>query len=398
MIPNIRKQYNESFTEIKYQQMLAELEKDYPNSIEFRIAETPLFLDIETKHRFLKAGDDICAFITSKDFQTKTANAIHSVNTPPNESPLPECIVMDFAISQDSEQKIIPKLIELQGFPSLFAFEVIHDQAFRKHFDIPNGYATYLNKYDSASYLAHLERIIKGTENKHTVLLELFPHQQKTKIDFYYTQHFFDIPIVCVSEIYTIGNKLFYKRNNHTYPIERIYNRVVWDELPKQSVAIQEKAKLLLQDLAIEWVCHPNHFYRISKYLMPFLKCDSVPSTKFLSALKAIPNDLENYVLKPLFSFAGQGVIIDITPSQINEIKDPENWILQEKVVYAPIVQTPTGNAKAEVRLFYFLNKATGKYIATCNLARISKGKMIGVSYNNTATWVGGSIVYFETN
>lgn len=396
MISNIRKNYIDSFTEIKYHQMLDDLVTNFPNSIEFRIAETPLFLDAESKNRFIKAGDEICNFIISKDFQDKTANAINNISTPPNETPLPECIVMDFAITQDQEQNIIPKLIELQGFPSLFAFEVIHDQSIRKNFEIPTGYSPYLNGYDTETYLSELGKMIMGTEGKHTVLLELFPHQQKTKIDFYYTKQFFNIPIVCISEIFTVGDKLYYQQNGTHYQIDRIYNRIVWDELPKQTIEIQEKAKLLLQNLAIEWVCHPNHFYRISKYLMPFLNTPSVPSTRFLSTINELPNDLENYVLKPLFSFAGQGVMIDINPEQIKAIKDPENWILQEKVKYAPIVQTPTGNAIAEVRLFYFLNKITGKYVATCNLARISKGKMIGVGYNNTATWVGGSIVYFE--
>jgi hypothetical protein len=159
---------------------------------------------------------------------------------------------------------------------------------------------------------------------------------------------------------------------------------------------MKEKAKLLLHDLKIEWVTHPNHFYRISKYLMPFLKSDAVPTTQFLNTISEIPTDLENYVLKPLFSFAGQGVIIDVTKNDINGIKDPENWILQKKVTYAPIIETPSGPAKTEIRLFYFLDKETNKYQAALNLARLSKGKMIGVSYNADANWVGGSLAYFE--
>jgi hypothetical protein len=193
-----------------------------------------------------------------------------------------------------------------------------------------------------------------------------------------------------------LGDKLFYERNGNRYPIERIYNRVVWDELNKQSNEIQDKANLLLQNLEIEWVSHPNHYYRISKFLMPYLNNDFVPKTIFLSELKSIPSDLKNYVLKPLFSFAGQGVIIDVEPFHIKDIQDPEQWILQEKVEYSLGLVTPTGNAKVEVRLFYFLDKSNGKYIATLNLARISKGKMIGVNFNNTASWVGGSIAYFE--
>jgi hypothetical protein len=226
--------------------------------------------------------------------------------------------------------------------------------------------------------------------------LELYPHEQKTKIDFYITQQLSDIPIVCLSEIFVVDSELFYKREGIDYKIERIYNRIIWDELNKQSDALQAKGKLLLGSLAVEWVTHPNHFYRISKYTMPYFKGDAVPHTQFLSDIKVMPDDLENYVLKPLFSFAGQGVIIDITPSDMDSIKNPEHWILQEKVQYAPIIVTPTGPAKTEIRVFYFWDVTHQKYIATLNLARLSKGKMIGVNYNANTTWVGGSLAYFE--
>ena len=398
MIPAIRKKYNDSFTELKYQQMIADVQESFPGSIEFRLAETPVFLDAVSKAKFIEAGDAICSVITAPDFRDITQKALQQVATPPNEEGLPDCLVMDFAMCQDAEGSIYPKLIELQGFPSLFALEIMHDKAFRNNFSIPSGYSPYLNGLNEHSYLHFFEKTIKGTKNKKTVLLELFPDQQKTKLDFYLTQQYIQIPIVCVSELIAIGNELFYERDGIQHAIERIYNRVVWDELPKQPIEIQEKANLLLQNLSIEWVNHPNHYYRISKYLMPFLQNPFVPNTVFLSELNPIPSDLENYVLKPLFSFAGQGVIIDVEPHHIKDIADPENWILQEKVAYSSGLVTPTGNAKVEIRLFYFLDKTTGKYIATCNLARISKGKMIGVSYNNTATWVGGSIVYFETD
>jgi hypothetical protein len=396
MIPKIREKYNTDFTELKYHQLLNEIQIDFPGSIEFRLAETPIFLDKATKEKFVKAGDTICSFITAPDFIEKTKNAFKQVATPPNEHSLPECIVMDFAVCEEENGSIQPKLIELQGFPSLFGFEYCHDQCFRNQFSIPAGFSPYLNGLNAASYKTFLEKIIKGTQDKQTVLLELFPDLQKTKIDFYLTQKLFNIPIVCVSEILTIGNKLFYEKNGITYPIERIYNRVVWDELLKQPKSIQEKANLLLQNLDVEWVTHPNHYYRISKYMMPFLNNKFVPKTVFVSELDSLPSNLSDYVLKPLFSYAGQGVIIDVESHHFNEIKDPENWILQEKVTYSNGLVTPTGNAKVEIRLFYFLDKETGKYMAACNLARISKGKMIGVGYNNTATWVGGSIVYFE--
>ena len=396
MIPLYRKQFNAEFNETKYQEYLNYINALYPNSVGFRIAETPIFLPATFKIQLLEVGDYVCSQILAADFTSKTEKSLRNTSITPNEIGLPECIVMDFAIAHNDQNEIVPALIELQGFPSLFAFEVVQDEALRNSYTIPENVTPYLNGYTKEKYLQHLSTIIKGEQGEHTVLLELYPEQQKTRIDFYCTQHYLAIPVVCITEIFKIGKALYYQREGIDIKIDRIYNRIVADELKKQSAEINEKAAILYTDLDVRWVTHPNHFFRISKYLLPFLQHDWIPKTQFVDQIESIPHHLENYILKPLFSFAGQGVIIDVQSSDFVSITDPENWIMQEKVTYAPCIATPDGFAKAEIRLFYFWDKPTQKYIATLNLCRLSKGKMIGVNYNQTATWVGGSLAYFE--
>ncbi len=396
MIQSYRKQFNKAFNETKYQGYLKYFNELYPNSVDFRIAETPVFLPAAFKNQLLEVGDYVCSQIIAADFLAKTEKSLVNTRFTPNEKGLPECIVMDFAISNNDQNEIVPALIELQGFPSLFAFEVLQDEALRNSYTIPENVTPYLNGYTKDKYLHHLSTIIKGEQGEHTVLLELYPVQQKTRIDFYCTNHFLDIPIVCITEIFKKGKELFYERDGVTIKINRIYNRIVTDELKNQSEEIKEKAAILYADLDVSWVTHPNHFFRISKYLLPYLHHLYIPKTQFVDQIKSIPTNLEKYILKPLFSFAGQGVIIDVQSSDFDAIIDPVNWIMQEKVNYAPCVATPDGFAKAEIRLFYFWDKPTQKYIATLNLCRLSKGKMIGVNFNQTATWVGGSLAYFE--
>jgi hypothetical protein len=152
----------------------------------------------------------------------------------------------------------------------------------------------------------------------------------------------------------------------------------------------------ITQPLNVEWVPHPNWFYRISKFMLPMIHHPYVPKTYYLNEVTQLPRDLENYVLKPLYSFAGQGVIIDVTGSDIEKITDPENWILQRKVKYADIIKTRDVPAKAEIRIFYFWKKGAARPVAVNNLARLSKGKMIGVRYNKDKEWVGGSVAFFE--
>jgi hypothetical protein len=396
MIPLYRKQFNAEFNETKYQEYLNYINALYPNSVGFRIAETPIFLPATFKNQLLEVGDYVCSQILAADFTSKTEKSLRNTSITPNEIGLPECIVMDFAIANNDQNEIVPALIELQGFPSLFAFEVLQDEALRNSYTIPENVTPYLNGYTKEKYQRHLSTIIKGEQGEHTVLLELYPEQQKTRIDFYCTQHYLAIPVVCITEIFKKGNSLYYQREGIDIKIDRIYNRIVADELKKQSAEINEKAAILYTDLDVRWVTHPNHFFRISKYLLPFLQHDWIPKTQFVDQIESIPHHLENYILKPLFSFAGQGVIIDVQSSDFVSITDPENWIMQEKVTYALCIATPDGFAKAEIRLFYFWDKPTQKYIATLNLCRLSKGKMIGVNYNQTATWVGGSLAYFE--
>jgi hypothetical protein len=286
----------------------------------------------------------------------------------------------------------------MQGFPSLFGYQLWHEEVTRRNFSIPEHCSSYLNGYTPESYSAFLREMIIGKHDPESViLLEIFPHQQKTRIDFYCTAQYTGISIVCLTELEREGKQLYYRKEGKRIRVERIYNRIIFDELQQQPEEIRAKGQLLMEELDVEWVPHPNWFYRISKHTLPFLHHPYVPVTHFLSDVKEIPQDLNNYVLKPLFSFAGQGVIIDLHLEDLKKIEDPENWILQRKVKYADVIATPEGPAKAEIRLFYFWREGTARPVAVNNLARLSKGKMIGVRYNKDKTWVGGSLAYFVT-
>jgi hypothetical protein len=191
------------------------------------------------------------------------------------------------------------------------------------------------------------------------------------------------------------GQKLFYKKDGKQIEIKRIYNRIIFDEFVQIKDSLGEVVDIT-RPFDIEWTPHPNWFYRISKFTLPLIRHPYVPETFYLNEIKKIPDELENYVLKPLFSFAGQGVVIDVSQKDIEAVKDPENWILQRKVKYADVIETPNIPAKAEIRIFYFWEKGTDRPVAVLNLARLSKGKMIGVRYNIDKDWVGGSVAYFE--
>ena len=110
-----------------------------------------------------------------------------------------------------------------------------------------------------------------------------------------------------------------------------------------------------------------------------------------MNELDKYPKDLNRFVLKPLFSFAGLGVEVDVTKDILDKVVDKSNYILQEKVEYAPLIETPDEYAKVEIRLMFLWDD---KPILTTNLIRTSKGKMMGVDFNKNKTWVGSNIAY----
>jgi hypothetical protein len=391
MIPSLRKYYNEHFTAEKYAAFIQSMATAAGEAPAFKVAETPVFVPAALTRQLVDTSEAIIDVITQADFKANTEASFPPCMKVPGENEHAHFVIIDFAVCKNAAGELQPQLIELQGFPSLYAFQELMAREFKHHFQIPDTVNNYFNGYNDNSYLALLKEIIAGPYRpEEVVLLEVKPHEQKTRIDFYYTEKVLGIPVVCITDLEQRDKQLYYRDTL----IKRIYNRVIFDDLQKQSAYLPAHVSLF-QDFDVEWITHPNWFYRISKFILPFIKSEFAPESWFLNA-RELPVDLENYVLKPLFSFAGQGVVIDVRPEDIKGITDPENWILQRKVQYAPAIATPDGPAYCEIRMMYLWKDGAARPELVHNLARISKSKMIGVTKDQSDTWVGGSCAFFE--
>ena len=394
MNPSVRKAFNEKFSDEKYSQFLDKLNNDLKEPVPFRVAETPIFLTADFRDKLIAAGNDIIDTILRPDFKELTERAIPDFWRVANENDHPHFIALDFGICKDEQGNIVPKLIELQGFSSLYGFQVHLGDTYREVYDLPGDETIFFNGLNEESYLDLLKKTILGPHQPdEVVLMDVNAPEQKTAVDFYLTQKYIGTPVVSLSDLIQDGKKLYYTAGDQKKQIKRIYNRLIFDEIAGDP-EIFTKVADIRQPVEVEWITHPNWFYRVSKFTMPFLTGDYIPKTQFLHQSAQIPADLENYVLKPLFSFAGQGVIIDISNDDITAITDPENWILQQKVNYEPVVQSPESGVKAEVRLLYLWPDGDEKPTLAINLARLSRGKMIGVRYNKDFNWVGGTIAF----
>jgi len=398
MIPAIREWFNGNFSEEKYAKYKSYFSRFETDPIPFRIAETPVFVSDDFRDKMLETSDFIVDTIMSKGFKAMTQNAIPDFVQYENEGAHPHFIAFDYGICKNAETGALePQLIEMQGFPSLYFYQLYQEKAAREAYGISGQYDIFLNGFDEQSTIKLLQKVILGNENpENVILLELFPDKQKTKIDFFFTQKHLGIQPVCLTKVKIRDGHLFYEKGGKEIAVKRIYNRLIWDDVARNGDAfVQEQAKKIMGNSHVDWVTHPSWFYRISKYTLPFLRHPHIPVTYFVNTFNDVPKDLADYVLKPLFSYSGQGVVIHPTPEDFYKIENPNQYILQKRVQYESAIATPDGGAKTEIRLFYIWDGNMARPVATHNLARLTKAEMIGVDYNADKTWIGGSFAYF---
>jgi hypothetical protein len=391
LITELRRKYNSNFRQEVYDEMVSSLHNEFGFNIDFRIAETPVFIPAQFKNKLLKAGEEIIALLESDNYKNISHKAVPDKFNVPGIDKHPHMLALDFAVCRNENGDLFPQLIELQAFPSLYCYMQVLAGKYRKYFNLGNEYKNLFYSLDESSYFQKLKKIIIADEEpENVILLEIYPDQQKTRVDFSCTERELGVKAVHIERLEKVGEKLYYYNGSEKVRVKRIYNRVIFDELSRYK---DLKLNFDFRDkLDVTWVPHPNWFFRISKYSLPYLRSDYVPDTVFLSDLNEIPVDIENYILKPLFSFSGSGVVYDVSHDDIKSLNDKKNYILQKKIKYEPVIETPDGLAKAEIRILYIYDNG---YLPVNNLVRLSKGKMMGVDFNKEKKWVGSSIGFY---
>ncbi len=395
MIADLRKEFNSKFSDSLYKRVLSELEHRSGCEIEFRVAETPLFLSKQMASRAASAAEEILLKAASPELQRIGKTAIPAEWNVANETGKPLFAAVDFAITGDSSNPKF-KLIELQGFPSLYHYQPVFSEIIRSVYDLPHhSNGLFDPSVGETNYYEYLKQAIVGDCDPNEVaLLEIDPHHQKTRPDFYLAAAHLGIRIVDIRSVVAQGNELFAPDSQERlHHIKRIYNRAIVDELVRKKVELRFDIKA---DYDVEWAGHPNWYFRISKVLLPKLvgTNDAVPNAMTVDEADVKSLDLSRYVLKPLFSFAGLGVNIAPTIEDINVIEESErqNWLLQEKVEYCEAFKTPDGNGvKAELRALCLWLPEWDKPKALHTLVRLTRGKMVGVDFNKGLDWVGSS-------
>lgn len=384
MTESYRTAFNAAFTPERYAAFQRLLTERCGVPIAFRCAETPCFFEAATLEAMITAGRELIAqLLASPEYLARAAEAIPEAFRVPGTNPTPLFVQADFGLDANLQ----PKLVEIQGFPSLYAFQPTLAEAYRDAFALDSSLSPFLEPQSRAAYDAALgQALCNGHDPREVFLLEVAPQTQKTRPDFVLTEKRYGVRTLDVQSVVKRGKQLFAPDGTQ---IKRVYNRVIVDEVVRKSVPLPFDFR---DELDVEWAGHPNWYFLISKFSLPFLKHPSVPKTQFLSDVAALPENLDNFVLKPLFSFAGLGVTVGPTKADIAAVTDPTQWILQERVSFIPTIETPEGPTKVEVRIMFV--RVGEHYQALTALLRMGRGKMLGVDHNRDATWIGASAAF----
>jgi len=389
LIPSLRRRFNQSWSPAKNARFFELLERRCGEGPQFRHSETPCFLRAELVDRMAQYGREMVdQLLSNPDYQRDSQEAIPAAYRVPGEDPVPLFVQADFGLDENLD----PKLVEIQGFPSLYAYQPVVAGAYRQAYGIDSALESFPASLTTDEYYGLLKQAIVGAHDPETVVLaEIDPAHQKTRHDFLITEQMLGVRAVDVQCVHKQGNRLYYQRDGRLTPIHRIYNRVIVDELERRQIRIPFDYR---DGLDVEWAGHPNWFFRLSKFSLPYLDHPAAPWTRFLDRVTEIQHP-EDLVLKPLYSFAGTGVVVGPTAEQIRAIPEKErhNYILQQRVNFRPVIDTPAGTTKIEVRIMYlWLDQLRPVNI----IIRMGRGAQMGVDHNKGMEWVGASAAFID--
>ena len=314
----------------------------------------------------------------------------------PGMDPLPNCVQVDFAITPAPGGGLEGKVVELQAFPSGYAMMTVFADAWDAELKTQPGLegdwtCCVLPRAEAMALMR--DTILGGERPEHVALVDFEPHQQKTVPDFVATEKLFGVESACATELVKEGRKLFRHKDGKLIPLRRIYNRMVFDELETEGVPAAVRVE---REARRHLVQPPQLVLAMEQVLTAVPRAPRrCPRRRSSRISKTLPADLSRYVLKPLFSFAGAGVVIDVTPEDIARVpaEQRHGWVLQKKIVYAPAIHAPDGTeVKAEVRVMLLRPPEAPKLRPAIHLVRLSRGKMLGVDQNRGLTWVGASV------
>jgi hypothetical protein len=381
LIPELRTRFNREFSPDQYVLLLDLLKQRCGTKVGFRVAETPIFVPLPLLEAMAEAGADLAhALIADPDYLAAARQAIPFEYRVAGETAHPNFLTADFGLVKTGAGELVPRLVEIQAFPSVYGYQDELSSAYRDAFKLPHGLGCFLGRLDETGYWNLFARTVLGNHSpENVVLTELDPLNQKTRPDFEVTAQRLGIAVVDIRSLEGAGNKLHYRNAaGRLIPIHRIYNRTIADELIARQVRLPFD---LTKPWDVEWAGHPNWYFLISKFSIPWLSSggglSNLPRSRSVVPLAVFLDDFlegdgrmklaeagiplvpqpgpdqiySELLLKPLFSFAGKGIQFEPRHAQLEAIPPEQRaeFLLQQRVHFEPTIETPHGLTQRDV-------------------------------------------------
>jgi hypothetical protein len=407
VIQPLRREFNSRFRPETYRAMLRSLDACARTHVEFRIAETPCFFPESLLNEMAAVGAELThRLVNDRTYLARSAKAIPEAWRAADETPHPHFMTVDFGLVREADGRLSPRLVELQAFPSIYGFQFLLSETYRSSYGLDESLRCFLGGHDEHSYWKILERtIVSGHDPETVVLSETEPMGQKTLPDFLATADRLGIQIVDIADLVPEDRpgrlpRLCRRSGKKLIPVHRIYNRAIVDELIRKQVRLPFDYR---ESFDLEWAGHPNWYFHISKFSIPFLDHPAVPPAVFLDAWfrgegrSRLPEDRKEWILKPLFSFAGKGIQFAPTEEDLAAIPKAQRqeYLLQQRVSFEPVIETPFGLTQAEIRILYVWPDGD-ELQPLAGLVRMGRGRMMGVDHNRNQEWVGASAAFYS--
>ena len=397
VIPSLRSDFNARFRPEAFRNLRHSPDAIARTRVAFPIAETRFFPQSLLDEMARIGADLTLRLVNDPAYLARSLAAIPERWRAADQNAHPHFLTADFGLVRNADGSLAPRLVEMQAFPSVFGFQFASCEGYRTAFGLDPSLHYLFGGLDESAYWKLLTRtIVAGHDPETVVLIDVDPANQKTLPDFHITADRLGIPIVDIADLQPIDaaskspgqlRRLAYRNGSRLVPIRRIYNRAIVDELLRKQVPLQFDYR---ESFDVEWAGHPNWYFHVSKFSIPFLDHPAVPRAFFLDQLyrdAALRDRFEfgrdAWILKPLFSFAGQGIRFAPTDADLAAIPPAQrtSYILQERVTFVPVIDTPFGPTQAEIRILYvWPDRASLTPLIA--LVRLGRGQMMGVDHN----------------
>jgi len=177
MIPSLRRPFNQNFSPEKYQKFIRHIDDVCGTHVQFRLSETPCFFPKELIDRMARDGEALIRqLVENPEYRAKSEESVPAAFKVPNEAPHPMFVQVDFGLVRDAGGELHPKLVELQAFPSLYAYQGPLAEAYINDYGLESSASGGRLKYllsglEPGTYRDLLRRAIVGSHDPESVVL-----------------------------------------------------------------------------------------------------------------------------------------------------------------------------------------------------------------------------------